>query len=149
MKRRKYSDHDAFDEHGILKDQRSVKVPMFCMDAAQTAVRQHFAQGHGGTGDNALGLHRPGFRVSDNPPSDELQLVRQALSARPLQQPGGVARERRTSCRTPHKASNNDAAPVQDMETMYRLLRRRDFAGLEGARMRQRCPPSSQHFSAR
>jgi hypothetical protein len=46
---------------------------MFCMDAAQTAVRQHFGQIHDGTGDSALGMHRPGFRVTDTPPSEELQ----------------------------------------------------------------------------
>jgi hypothetical protein len=120
MNRRKYNHHDAFDEYGILKDQRSVKVPMFCMDAAQTTGRQHFAQGHGETGDNALGLHRPGFRVSGDPPSDELQLARQDY-LHDLTTAWRRDAGKKDVVANAHKASNNDAAPVQDMETMYRL----------------------------
>jgi hypothetical protein len=101
------------NEYGILKDQRSVKVPMFCMDAAQTAVRQPFAQVHDGTGDNALGMHRPGFRVSDNPPSDELQLAREDY-LHDLTTAWRRGAGKKEVVPNAHKASNNDGEPVPE-----------------------------------
>jgi hypothetical protein len=119
MKRRKYSDYDAFDEYGILKDQRSVRVPMFCMDAAQTAVRQHFAQVHDGTGDNALGMHRPGFRVSGDPPSDELKLAREDyLHDLTTAWRRGVRKEVAVPG-APSTSSNQ--MPASDVDDVYRL----------------------------
>lgn len=56
------NDHD-FDERGVLRDGRSVKVPMFAMDSASPRdgrTRSGLHDGHG----NPVG-HRPGFVVSD------------------------------------------------------------------------------------
>ena len=60
------SDED-FDERGILKDGRSVRTPMFAMDALQKGVAEHaqnfrprrITAADGST----LGLHKPGWRI--------------------------------------------------------------------------------------
>jgi hypothetical protein len=54
---RKLNDDD-FDENGVLKDGRSIRVPMMMMDAVQRGV----AQLHDGRG-GPVG-HRPGFAVT-------------------------------------------------------------------------------------
>jgi len=96
-----------------------VKVPMFCMDAAQTAVRQHFAQVHDGTGDNALGMHRPGFRVSGDPPSDELKLAREDyLHDLTTAWRRGVRKEVAVPG-APSTSSNQ--MPASDVDDVYRL----------------------------
>jgi hypothetical protein len=44
----------------------------------QRSVSPHLPRVHDGTGDSGLAMHRPGFRVSDAPPSDELQRAHDA-----------------------------------------------------------------------
>jgi hypothetical protein len=63
-------DDDPFDERGILKDKRSVRVPMMMRDSAdgltdfQRSVRDEFppARVVDAFGDAGAGLHRPGLR---------------------------------------------------------------------------------------
>ena len=54
-------DDSPFDKRGVLKDGRSIRTPMYLMDATQRGVREHFQQVTDGSGDSA-GLHRPGPR---------------------------------------------------------------------------------------
>ena len=107
---------ESFD-NGVLQDGQRQRVPMFATDGAQRSVSAHFARVHDGTGDSGLAMHRPGFRVSDAPPSDELQVARD-----------DYMHDLRTAWRRGKedvvpdapKASSNDA-PVDDIETVYRL----------------------------
>jgi hypothetical protein len=62
-------------EDDLLRDGQRLRVPMFAMDSAQRGGSPHLPRVHDGTGDS--GFHRPGFRVSDAPPSDELQIARE------------------------------------------------------------------------
>ena len=63
-------DDDPFDERGLLKDKRSVRVPMMMRDSAdgltdlQRSVRDEFAPAQvvDAFGDAGAGLHRPGSR---------------------------------------------------------------------------------------
>jgi hypothetical protein len=68
-KRQHDTDDDLFDERGLLKDKRSVRVPMMMRDAdgltdLQRSVRDHFAPARvvDAFGDAGGGLHRPGSR---------------------------------------------------------------------------------------
>jgi hypothetical protein len=68
-KRQRDTDDDLFDERGLLKDKRSVRVPMMMRDAGgltdlQRSVRDHFAPARvvDAFGDAGAGLHRPGSR---------------------------------------------------------------------------------------
>jgi len=54
-------DDSPFDKRGVLKDGRSIRTPMYLMDATQRGVREHFQQVTDGSSDGA-GLHRPGPR---------------------------------------------------------------------------------------
>jgi hypothetical protein len=63
--RRQDDDANPFDERGVLKDHRSYRVPMYAMDALSRDVAQHFAGVTDATGDGGLGLHKPGFRISN------------------------------------------------------------------------------------
>jgi hypothetical protein len=65
-----YDDDDNLDENGLLKDGRSVRVPMMMRDNAdgltdlQRSVRDHFAPARvvDAFGDSGLALHKPGPR---------------------------------------------------------------------------------------
>jgi hypothetical protein len=64
-----YDDDDNLDENGLLKDGRSVRVPMMMRDAdgltdLQRSVRDHFAPARvvDAFGDAGAGLRRPGSR---------------------------------------------------------------------------------------
>jgi hypothetical protein len=59
----RYYDDDALDERGIVKDGRSVRVPMMFMDSVQRDI-VHSARITDG-GNDPLALHRPGYRVVD------------------------------------------------------------------------------------
>ena len=69
-KRQHDTDDDLFDERGILKDKRSIRVPMMMRDSAdsltdlQRSVHDHFAPARvvDAFGDAGAGLHRPGSR---------------------------------------------------------------------------------------
>jgi hypothetical protein len=74
-------DDDAFDERGILRDGRSVRVSMQMRDAAmtrhtgqrqQTSSKNRITDGTG----NPLGLHRPGWRI---PTVQDRRATRDAL----------------------------------------------------------------------
>jgi hypothetical protein len=62
----------------LLPDGQKLRVPMFAMDSAQRSASPHLPRVHDGTGDSGLAMHRPGFRVTDAPPSDERQRARDA-----------------------------------------------------------------------
>jgi hypothetical protein len=72
MKRR----HREIYDDDLLRDGQRLRVPMFAMDSMQRSASPRLPRVHDGTGDS--GFHRPGFRVSDAPPSDELQRAREA-----------------------------------------------------------------------
>ena len=66
-------DDDDFDENGVLKDGRSVRVPMLLMDAVQRQALEalHREYGDAGSGVNLYdGSHGPGFLP---PAPDELR----------------------------------------------------------------------------
>jgi hypothetical protein len=79
-------DDDVLDENGLLRDKKSLRVPMMMRDAdltpLQLAVRDHARKDdrrrqqqriHDGSGD-AYGLHRPGYRFSDQ--FDDAEAIR-------------------------------------------------------------------------
>jgi hypothetical protein len=72
-----------------------------------------------GTGDSGLAMHRPGFRVTDAPPSDALQRAHDTyehdLTTAWRRGAGKDVVPDAT------RASGNDAVPVPDIETAYRL----------------------------
>ncbi len=114
MKRR---DREIYDD--LLRDGQRLRVPMFAMDSAiQRSATTHLGCVHDGTGDSGLAMHRPGFRVTDAPPSDELQHAYD-----------GYEHELTTAWRAgkqhivpdPPKAATSDAMPVDDIDTAYRL----------------------------
>ena len=58
-------DDSPFDARGVIKDGRSLRVPLFAMDSmdpVQRAIAQSRITDAAGT---TAGLHRPGFRVTD------------------------------------------------------------------------------------
>jgi hypothetical protein len=68
-------DDSPFDKRGVLKDGRSIRTPMYLMDATQRGVREHFQQVTDGSSDGA-GLHRPGPRyIADAAMRDAKQAV--------------------------------------------------------------------------
>ena len=90
-------------------------------DAAvlQDRAPAHLARVHDGSGDSGLAMHRPGFRVTDAPLSDELQRAHDAY-----EHDLTTAWRRGTGkdvVPDAPKASGNDAMPVDDIETAYRL----------------------------
>ena len=114
MKRRY---RETYDDD-LLRDGQRLRVPMFAMDSAQRGASPHLPRVHDGTGDSGLAMHRPGFRVTDAPPSDELQHARE-----------DYLRDLTTAWRRGKEdvvpdalsGSGNDAMPVLDIESVYRL----------------------------
>jgi hypothetical protein len=97
------------------QDSQRLRVPMFAMDSAQRSATAHLARIHDGTGDSGLAMHRPGFRVTDAPPSDELRRAYDAYEEEL------TTAWRRDAVPDAPKASGNGAMPVDDIETAYRL----------------------------
>jgi len=62
MRRYRYDD-ETFDRRGLLRDGARL----------QRSASPRLPPVHDGTGDSGLAMHRPGFRVTDASPSDELQ----------------------------------------------------------------------------
>jgi hypothetical protein len=75
---------------------------------------------HDGNGDSGLALRRPGFRVTDVPPSDELQRAHDACEHELTTAWRRGAGKEDVVPDAP-RASGNDAMPVDDIETAYRL----------------------------
>jgi hypothetical protein len=107
-------------EDDLLRDGQRLRVPMFAMDSAQRSATAHFPRVHDGTGDSDLAMHRPGFRVTDTPPPDELQRAREAYEHRLTTSWRRDAGKEGAVPDAP-KASGNDAMPADDIETAYRL----------------------------
>ena len=86
----------------------------------ETKIPRNLRRGvHDGTGDSGLAMHRPGFRVTDAPLSDELQRACDAYEhdlTTAWRRAAGKDVVPDTA-----KASGNDAMPVDDIETAYRL----------------------------
>jgi hypothetical protein len=86
----------------------------------QDRASAHLARVHDGTGDSGLAMHRPGFRVTDAPPSDELQIAREDyLHDLTTAWRRGAGKE--DVVPNGLKISGNDAMSVDDIETAYRL----------------------------
>jgi hypothetical protein len=116
MKRRY---REIYDDD-LLRDGQRLRVPMFAADSMQGGASPHLPRVHDGTGDSGLAMHRPGFRVSDAPLSDELQRARDAYEYGLTTAWRHDARNEGALSDGP-KASGNDAVPVPDIETAYRL----------------------------
>jgi hypothetical protein len=116
MKRRYRESYD----NDLLQDGQRLRVPMFAMDSAQRTVSSHLPRVHDGTGDSGLAMHRPGFRVTDAPQSDELQRAREAYLHDLTTAWRHGAGKQDVAPEAP-KTSGNDAVTVPDIETAYRL----------------------------
>ena len=75
---------------------------------------------HDGTGDSGLAMHRPGFRVTDAPLSDELQRAHDAYE-HDLTTAWRRGAGKEDVVPDAPKASSRDAMPADDIETAYRL----------------------------
>ena len=104
----------------LLRDGQRLRVPMFAMDSMQLSESAHLARVHDGTGDSGLAMHRPGFRVTDAPRSDELQRAHDAYERELTTAYRRGARKEDVVPGAP-KASGSDAMPADDIETAYRL----------------------------
>jgi hypothetical protein len=114
MKRR----HREIYGDDLLRDGQR---PMFAMDSAiQRSATAHLGRVHDGTGDSGLAMHRSGFRVTDAPPSDELQRARDAYE-HDLRAAYRRGAGKEDVVPDAPKASGNDVMPVDDIETAYRL----------------------------
>jgi hypothetical protein len=115
MKRRH---RESYDDD-LLQHGERPRVPMFAVDSMQRGgASSRLPRVHDGTGDS--GFHRPGFRVSDAPPSDELQRAQNAYEYDlTTAYRRGAGKE--DVVRDAPKVSGNDAMPVDDIETAYRL----------------------------
>jgi hypothetical protein len=89
-------------------------------DLLQDYASAHLPRVHDGTGDSGLAMHRPGFRVSDAPRSDELQRARDAYE-HDLRTAYRRGAGKEDVVPDAPRASANDAMPVSDIETAYRL----------------------------
>jgi hypothetical protein len=114
MKRR----HREIYGDELLRDGQRLRVPLFAMDSAPRGASPRLPRVHDGTG--ASGFNRPGFRVSDAPPSDELQRARDAYEHELTTAWRRGAGKEDVVPDAP-KASSRDAMPVDDIETVYRL----------------------------
>jgi hypothetical protein len=115
--KRKY--REIYDDD-LSRDGQRLRVPMFATDSMQRGASPHLARVHDGTGDSGLAMHRPGFRVTDAPPSDELQRAYDAYQRELTTAWRRDAGNERVVPDAP-KAVGNDAMPVDDTETAYRL----------------------------
>jgi hypothetical protein len=116
MKRRY---REIYDDD-LLRDGQRLRVPMFATDGMQRDASPHLPRVHDGTGDSGLAMHRPGFRVSDAPLSDALQ---RAYDAYEYELTTAWRRGAGKEDAVPEapKVSGNDAMPVDDIESAYRL----------------------------
>jgi hypothetical protein len=105
------------NDDDLLQHGQRLRVPMFAMDSMQRSASPRLLRVHDGNGDS--GFHRPGFRVSDAPPSDELQIAREDY----LHDLTTAYRRGAGKDVVPDapRAAGNDATPVDDIETAYRL----------------------------
>jgi hypothetical protein len=113
-------EHRGIYDDDLSRDGQSLRVPMFAMDSIQRGASPHLPRVHDGTGDSGLAMHRPGFRVTDAPTSDALQRARDAYEYELTTAWRRGAGNERVVPDAP-KASGNDAMPVDDIETAYRL----------------------------
>lgn len=105
----------------LLRDGQRLRVPMFAMDnAIRRTATAPLGRVHDGTGDSGFAMHRPGFRVTDAPLSDELQHAREAYE-RDLTTAWRRDAGKEDIVPDAPKASVSDAMPVDDIETAYRL----------------------------
>ena len=108
-------------ENDVLRDGQRLRVPMFGMDhAIRRNASPHLPRVHDGTGDSGLAMHRPGFRVTDAAPSDELQRAYDAYEQDLITAYRRGAGKEHIVPDAP-QASGNDAMLVDDIETAYRL----------------------------
>jgi hypothetical protein len=112
--------HREIYDDDLLRDGQRLRVPMFAMDSAQRGASPRFARVHDATGDSGLAMHRPGFRVTDAPLSDELQRAHDAYEHE-LTTAWRRGAGKKDVVPDPPKASGNDATPVDNIETACRL----------------------------
>jgi hypothetical protein len=87
-------------------------------DGIHRSPSAHLWRVHDGTGDSGLAMHRPGFRVTDAPPSDELQ---RAYDAYQRELTTAWRRDAGNVVSDVPKASDLDVMTVDDVETAYQL----------------------------
>ena len=78
MTRRYHDDDNDFDEHGVLRDGRSLRTPMWAMDAAKGYCRARPKRPHPritSADASTFGLHKPGWRIETGGNAGD-QLVR-------------------------------------------------------------------------
>ena len=109
MRRYRYDD-ETFDRRGLLRDGARL----------QRSASPRLPRVHDGTGDSGLAMHRPGFRVTDASPSDELQRAYDSYEHGLTTAWRHDARNEGALLDGP-KTSENDAVPVRDIETAYQL----------------------------
>ena len=114
MKRRY---REIYDDD-LLRDGQRLRVPMFAMDSMQRDASPHLPRVHDGTGNSSF--HRPGFRVTDAPISDALQRAYEDYE-HDLTTAWRRGAGKEDAVLDAPKASGNDATPVDDIETAYRL----------------------------
>jgi hypothetical protein len=112
--RKRYREINADD---LLQHGQRLRVPMFAMDSMQPSAPPRLPRVHG-IGDSGFAMHRPGFRISDAPRSDELQHAHN-LYERELTT--AWRRGKEDTVADAPKASGNDAMPADDIEAAYRL----------------------------
>jgi hypothetical protein len=126
--------YQEIDDDDLLRDGQRLRVPMFTMDSMQRSESLHLPRVHDGTGDSSLAMHRPGFRVTDAPLSDELWRAREDY-LQDLTTAWRRGGRKEVAVPDATKASGNDAVPVGDIETAYRL-----YAHRHGSRRDERLP---------
>jgi hypothetical protein len=111
-RRRRFQKRDPFGrESGSISEEDGDRYQVRCADN-DAAVRPRRSAD--------LAMHRPGFRVTDTPPSDELQRAHDAYEHELTTAWERGAGKEDVVPDAP-KASGNDATPVDDIETAYRL----------------------------
>jgi hypothetical protein len=111
--------HHHNDDEDVLHDGQRLHVPMFAMDSPQRGASPHLPRVHDGTGDSGLAMHRPGFRVSDALPSEELQCAHAAYVHELTTAHQRVGKE--SAVLDARRPSGKDAIPTRDVEIEYRL----------------------------
>ena len=109
MRRYRYDD-ETCDRRGLLHDGAGL----------QRSASPRLPRVHDGTGDRGLAMHRPGFRVTDAPPSDELQRAYDSYEHGLTTAWQHDAKNEGALSDSP-KASDKHAVPVRDIEAAYRL----------------------------
>jgi hypothetical protein len=98
---------------------RTMKRRYGVIDSMQRGASPRLLRVHDGTGDSGLAMHRPGFRVTDAPVSDDVQRAREDYLQDLTTAWRGAGKE--GIAPDAPKISGNDAMLADDIESAYRL----------------------------